>query len=404
MITNGASTEAIAAVGEGALIIDGVLPTDPQESIYVRKVGHGPQIIVLIPGNNTSGIAFEPILQYFRSVDYLNDTYTVYTFDFRGSGYSSYNKKITALKDFASDFEKVMNKISNSPASGVTILGYSMGFGVAIEMIIANPNRYSNIISLTGIGTRGIRVSFTPPQAGTDSAGQIWSAGDWITVSDDAKGIIATGFHQQSWQGINRTYANIKFAWDMIVFEDTLKYNINTSTVTDPTFQSNPHYANALKDVLSIQYMPESLYYSHKFNVSRSDITHTNANGTVVTIMGDSRLGTILTGKNVMLVKAATTDFDHWRGDQVIYDNYTATTKYDLKQAGATVNAVIINANQSYDHGFPIVNPLQTANLIDTFIKGRLSAATASTSLAGSSVQYYPHSETTWETNVFTGF
>lgn len=37
-----------------------------------------------------------------------------------------------------------------------------------------------------------------------------------------------------------------------------------------------------------------------------------------------------------------------------IYDNYTATSKYDLKRAGANVTTVMIDPNQGFDHGFPI--------------------------------------------------
>ena len=398
----GSESGSVSVLGEGSIVVDGTQPGDPQESIYVRKVGHGPQTIVLIPGNNTSGIAFEPMLEYFRSVDAYNDAYTVYTFDFRGSGHSSYNTKITSLRDFALDFEKVMNKIPSFPTSGVTLVGYSMGFGVALEMAIANPARYANLISLTGIGTRGVRVSFADAQVGTDRAGQKWSSGDWVPVTDDEKGLIGTEFQQRSWQGENRSYDNIAFTWDLVVFEDTLKYDINKFNVTDPTFKNNRNYANALIDGLYIQYMPESLYYCHTFNVSQCDCTHTNADGTVVVIKGDGRLGNLLDGKNVMLVKA-TTDFANWRGDQVIYDNYTATTKYDLKQAGATVNAVLIDANQGFDHGFPVDKPFETVKLIDTFIKGNLSPATAANAL-NAKIHYYPNEETTWETSVFTGF
>jgi len=395
-------TDTIAAIGNGSVIIPGIQPGDPAESIYVRKVGHGPQTIVLVPGNNTSGLTFEPMLEYFRAIDALNDAYTVYAFDYRGSGYSSYNKKINSLKDFALDFEKVMNAIDEFPSSNVTLVGYSMGFGVALEMAIANPARYSNLISLTGIGTRGVRVSFAEAQVGTDRAGQTWTAGDWVPVTDDENGIIGTEFQQRSWQGENRSYAGIAFTWDLVVFEDALKFDIAKFSVTDPTFKGSRNYVNALIDGLSIQYMPESLYYCHTLNVSNTDCTHTNADGTVVTIKGDGRLGSLFAGKNVMLVKAKT-DFMNWRGDQVIYDNYTATTKYDLKQAGANVDAVLIEADQGFDHGFPIAKPYETVALIDAFIKGNLSAATAANAL-GATVQFYPNSETTWETSVFTGF
>ncbi len=402
--TGGTTTTTIAAIGAGPITIDGIQASDPKESIYVRKVGHGPQTLVLIPGNNTSGKIFEGMLQYFRSVEALNNAYTVYTFDYRGSGNSSYNKSITGLKDFALDFEKVMNKIEGFPTSGVTLVGYSMGFGVALEMLIANPSRYANVVSLTGIGTRGIRVSFANAgQAGTDSAGQTWAIGDWVTVSDDAKGIVGAGFQQRSWQGDQRTLANVKFVWDMVVYNDVLKYNLNTFSIGDATFTNDINYENSLLDGLYVQYMPESLYYAHKFNVSNFDVTNNNANGSVVTIAGDRRLGTLMTGKKALLVKAST-DFANWRGDQVIYDNYTATSKYDLKQAGATVTAVMIDANQGYDHGFPVAKPLQTVRLIDAFLGGTLTASSASTALGGATVKLYGNTETTWETSTFTGF
>ena len=388
-----APTDTIATLGEGPVIIDGVTASDPKESIYVRKVGHGPKTIVLVPGNNTSGTAFDGMLAVFRSVDAFNDAYTVYAFDYRGSGKSSYNTKITSLRDFALDFEKVMNKISGFPTSGVTLVGYSMGFGVGLEMLIANPARYSHVVSLAGIGTRGVRVSFNAAQAGTDSAGQLWADGDWVTVSDDAKGIVG----------------NVKNIWDLLVYNDVLKYDISKiftpAAITDTTFQASPNYTNSLLDGLSVQYMPESLYYAHKFNVSRADVAKPapNGNGASVTIKADGRLASLLTGKNAMLVKAST-DFIGWRGDQVIYDNYTATSKYDLKQAGATVQAVMINPNQGFDHGFPVARPLETVRLIDTFIKGNLSGASASTALGGAGVAFHPHAETAFETNVFTGF
>lgn len=399
----------VATLGEGAVIINGILPSDPKESIYVRKVGHGPHTIVLVPGNNTSGATFEGMLAVFRSIDAFNDAYTVYTFDYRGSGKSSYNRKITSLRDFALDFEKVMNSITDFPTSNVTLVGYSLGFGVALEMVIANPNRYTNLVGLAGIGTRGVRVSFNAGQAGTDPLGQVWANGDWVTVTDDAKGIVATEFQQRSWQGDQRTFTNVQNIWDMLVYNDILKYDIaqafTPAAITDPTFRASPNYTNSLYDGFNIQYMPESLYYAHKFNVTGSNVVKpaANADGAVVTIPGDGRLGTLLSGKKAMLAKAST-DFGTWRGDQVIYDNYTATSKYDLKQAGATVDAVMINPNQGFDHGFPVAKPLETVRLIDAFIKGTLSAASAPTALGGATVNFYPNAETTWETSVFTGF
>lgn len=407
--TPGANADAIATIGEGAIIIDGAAAGDPKESIYVRKAGHGPKTIVLVPGNNTSGATFDGMMGFFRSVDALNDAYTVYAFDYRGSGKSSYNRKITSLKDFAADFEKVMNKIAGFPASGVTLVGYSMGFGTALEMVIANPGRYAGVVSLAGIGTRGVRVSFNAGQAGTDRTGHPWANGDWVTVADDAAGLAGTEFQQRSWQGDQRTYANVQATWDAVVYNDILKYDIGKAftpaAVTDPAFRASPNYANSLLDGFTIQYMPESLYYSHKFNVSLVNVVKPapNADGTAVTIPGDGRLGALFSGKRALLVKAST-DFAAWRGDQVIYDNYTATSKFDLKRAGADVTAVMIDPNQGFDHGFPVARPLETVRLIDAFIKGDVSATGAATALGGAGAAVYPNGETAWETDTFTGF
>ncbi|MFA6311524.1 MAG: hypothetical protein WC681_08585, partial [Sterolibacterium sp.] len=222
-------------------------------------------------------------------------------------------------------------------------------------------------------------------------------------------GTIGAEFQQRSWQGEQRTFTNVANTWDIVVYNDILKYDLSKAftpaAVTDSTFASMPAYTNSLYDGFNIQYMPESLYYSHKFNVSPLNVVKPtpNADGTVVTIPGDGRLGTLLTGKKALLVKAST-DFANWRGDQVVYDNYTATTKYDLKHAGANVSAVMINPNQGYDHGFPVVKPLETVRLIDSFIKGSLSATSAATALGGATVALYPNAETTWETATFTGF
>ncbi len=406
---SGVNADAIATIGEGAIIIDGAAAGDPKESIYVRKAGHGPKTIVLIPGNNTSGAAFDGMMGFFRSVDALNDAYTVYAFDYRGSGKSSYNRKITSLRDFAIDFEKVMNKIDGFPTSGVTLVGYSMGFGAALEMVIANPGRYANVVSLAGIGTRGVRVGFNAGQAGTDAAGHSWANGDWVTVANDAAGLAGTGFQQRSWQGEQRTYANVQATWDAVVYNDVLKYDIGKAftpaAVTDPTFRASPNYSASLLDGFSIQYMPESLYYSHKFNVSPVNVVKPvpNADGSVVAIPGDGRLGALFNGKRALLVKA-TTDFAAWRGDQVIYDNYTATSKYDLKRAGANVTAVMINPDQGFDHGFPVARPLETVRLIDAFIKGDISASDAASALGGAGIAVYPNAESAWESDIFTGF
>ena len=399
---NGIDADQLGTIGSGLVSVDGANTGDPEESIYVTKVGSGSKTLVLLPGNNTSGVVFNGVLNLMRADNTLNQRYTVYAFDYRGSGSSSYNTPIAGLSDFAEDFEKVMNKIGDFPESDVTLVGYSMGFAVALELAILNPDRYSGLIGLAPVGTRGTRVQFNAGSAGTDGNGAVWQAGDYVPISDDSAGIFATGFHQRSWQGVNRSYDNVKSIWDLLVFNDILDYDPVNFVAGDASYQSHVDYENTLFDVLYVQYMPESLYYTHKFNVSPlSGGTNGNSDGSTVTIAGDDRLGTLLNGKTALLVKAKT-DYVNWRGDLVITDNIVATSKYDLKQAGATTTAVMIDANQDYDHGLTIVKASEIVQLIDAHLQTGLNEADTET-LLGATVDFHEHAETTFETSVFTG-
>ena len=384
--------------GNGFVKISGENQNDPSESIYVRKVGNGPKTIVLLSGNNTSGKSYEPMLNWFRAIESFNSAYTVYVFDYRGSGLSSYNTTISGLKTFAIDFEKVMNAIKDFPQSDVTLVGYSMGAGVSYHLINLNPARYSNFISLTGISTRGTRVPFSNSTGGTDPAtGITWNPGDVFPTNDSTVGIQAAGFHQRAWQGEAKTWNNATFIWDLLVFNDILQFDIVTYTIGDSTFKDSVAYYDTINDLFTIQYMPESLYYCTTNNVTANDITAGTNN---VTIPGSNSLKNNYTNINVMLVKAATADIGAtglWRGDQIVFDIETQNTKYDLKQAGANVTAVLIGYNEGYDHGFPIAKSLETVKIIDTFLNGNLTETNAANVLGVSAVTIYENSETIWE-------
>jgi len=369
------------------------------ERIYVRVAGHGPKSVILLPGNNTSGRIFEPMLSLVRSMDEINDEYTFYAFDYRGSGNSSYYNKIKTLMDFAKDFNEIVQKDGKLSKGGITLVGYSMGFGVAMEMVYLDPEKYDYIISLAGMGTRGIRVFFSANNAGVDpKTGKSYQAGDWVDS------LSAMEFHQRDWQGEKRTFENVKFVWDMMVFNDILKYDPMTLKPTDESFMKNPFYTESLMDVLSIQYMPESLFACHMFNFTDETIEHVNSDGSKVVIPGSGKISAFK-GKMVLLVKVRT-DYTKWRGDLVVMDQVTQNTKYDLKKAGANVDALIIEPDVGFDHGFPIDHPLETLKLICSFIEngGKLDESFLKDLLGDSNFHLYPSEENSWEMKEYGGF
>lgn len=369
------------------------------ETIGLRRVGRGPKAIVLLAGNNCSGAAFGALLDLVASQSDACDRYTFYALDYRGSGRSTYHKSIASLDDFASDFDDVMNSDSLLRKGNVTLVGHSMGFGVALCMVARSRAKVSGLVSLAGIGTRGVRVIFAGNTVGTDpQTGRRYVLGDW---ADSPR---AVAFQQRFWGGESRTLGAVAAAWNLVVFNDILAYDLETMSVGDPAFLEAPSYDAVLADVLNTTYMPESLYASHMFNSTAGLLSHTNQDGTLVTIQGVDRLGA-MDGLDVLLVKAQT-DRLAWRGDLVIADSITQNTKYDLRAAGASATAVILKPGTGYDHGFPIHHPAETLQIITRFVEkaGRLDGEDAEAIFGSGVAVVYSSDERTWEREAYGGF
>ena len=370
------------------------------ETIHVRIAGHGPRPVILLAGNNCSGASFQPMLRLVNASAEIAEKYTFYAFDYRGSGESSYVHPIETLDDFARDFDDVVQQDPMLSDGGITLVGHSMGFGVAQLMVDRDPAKYRTIVSLAGIGTRGVRVLFAGGTVGVDpQTGKSYRLGDW---ADSLEAVI---FHQRAWIGENRTRENVESVWNAIVFNEILRYGLATAAPTDTTYFDDPGYGEAIDDVLQISYMPESLLASHRFNASPYDLEHTNQDGTFISIPGSGRIEGFA-GKRVLLVKARTSRAS-WRGDLVIDDSITQNTKYDLREAGADVTAILIDAGQGFDHGFPFHHPEETLRLIAAFssadAKERDESA-YSEILGTSSYALYGNEERDWERSAYGGF
>lgn len=369
------------------------------ETIHVRMAGCGPSPVVLLAGNNCSGRSFEPLLALVEATKEIREAYTFYAFDYRGSGGSTYVHPIESLDDFARDFADIVQTDPLLQAGNITLVGHSMGFGVAQLMVDLDPSKYSGIVSLAGIGTRGVRVLFAGNTVGDDpETGLSYSTGDWA----DSQSAVA--FHQRSWGGENRTAKNASVIWNMVVFNDVLKFDPLLGIAKEPTYLDNSGYLNAIEDVLSTVYMPESLYASHRFNATSSILQHTNRDGTSVSIPGADRTAAF-EGKRVLLVKAQT-DRTSWRGDLVIDDSITKNTKYDLRRAGATVTAVMLHADHGYDHGFPIHHPAETMQLIAAFAEAsdEPTAQALNSVFGAGTYELYSNAEMEWEREAYGGF
>jgi len=369
------------------------------ETIHVRTTGRGPTPVVLLAGNNCSGAAFGALLAEVEADHAVRDRYTFFAPDYRGSGRSSYRSRVASLEDFARDMADVVSSDPLLRKGRVTLVGHSMGFGVAQCMVALDPTRYSGVVSLAGIGTRGVRVLFAGATVGTDPAtGKEYAPGDW------ADSVHAVAFQQRSWMGERRTLEVVAATWNMIVYNDVLKYDLARLQPTDSAYLNDPGYPPPIADVLTTVYMPESLYAAHRYNATATALGHTNHDGSQVVIPGTDRLAGFR-GQKVLLVKAQT-DRIAWRGDLVIADSITQNTKYDLRRAGARVTAVLLRPDLGYDHGFPIHHPRETLRLLTAFVEtpSELTAEALEPIFGQGSFALYPDHETRWERETYGGF
>ncbi|MEW5826912.1 MAG: alpha/beta hydrolase [Candidatus Bipolaricaulota bacterium] len=369
------------------------------EAIGVLRVGRGDEAVVLLAGNNCSGEAFRELLCRVAARADVYNRYTFYALDYRGSGRSTYHHPITSLDDFAADFAEVIESDSCLRRGDLTLVGHSMGFGVAQCLAVRSRASVSRLISLAGIGTRGVRVMFSPTTGGTDpQTGKHYALGDW------ADSIDAVAFQQRSLWGEQRSPEDMAAAWNLVVFNEVLAYDLARMSVGDPAYLETPAYRAVLEDVQKTQYMPESLYASHMFNFAAETLSHRNQDGAVVTLPGADRLDA-LAGLDVLLVKAET-DRLRWRGDLVIADSITQNTKYDLRVAGANVTAVMLKSGRGYDHGFPIHRPAETLQLITAFVEAGTMDRSAAAAIFGSDdvAVVYSTDERDWERETYGGF
>lgn len=116
-----------------------------EQIAYIEK-GTGNETILLIHGNLASSVHMVTMM------DALSDKYHVIAPDLRGFGDSSFNNDFTSLKELAEDLLLFCEQLNIKSAH---VLGWSTGFGVAMELAILNPNLVKSLFSLEGMSVKG---------------------------------------------------------------------------------------------------------------------------------------------------------------------------------------------------------------------------------------------------------
>jgi pimeloyl-ACP methyl ester carboxylesterase len=116
------------------------------ETIAYRERQGGEKKVLLIHGNMTSSKHWDVVLNK------MSEEYKLYALDLRGFGLSSYNKRITSIKDFSDDVKLFVDEIG---LKDFAIVGWSTGGAVAMHFTADYPGYCNKLILLASESTRG---------------------------------------------------------------------------------------------------------------------------------------------------------------------------------------------------------------------------------------------------------
>ncbi len=100
------------------------------EMLAYERVGNGDKYLLCIHGN------FSSHKHYARLMNNVPQGYTLIVPDMRGFGDSTYNTRITCLKDLAEDLKDLCDILGIDECA---VLGWSLGGGVAMELAVLAP-------------------------------------------------------------------------------------------------------------------------------------------------------------------------------------------------------------------------------------------------------------------------
>lgn len=116
------------------------------EKIAYIDQGTSEKIILLIHGNMASSATMITL------IDALKDDYRVVAPDMRGFGDSSFNQNFTTLEALAFDMFLFCKALKIKKAH---VIGWSTGFGVAMELALLAPQLVMSLFSIEGMSVKG---------------------------------------------------------------------------------------------------------------------------------------------------------------------------------------------------------------------------------------------------------
>ncbi|MFW5842065.1 MAG: alpha/beta fold hydrolase [Bacillota bacterium] len=115
---------------------------------YLETNKDKPQTILLVHGNMSSGVHYQPLIERIKD-------YHVLAPDLRGFGDSTYLNPIASLEDFADDLHAFLDAVD---VDKVVFVGWSTGGGIGLKFAAKYPERISQLVLLESASYRGYPI------------------------------------------------------------------------------------------------------------------------------------------------------------------------------------------------------------------------------------------------------
>ena len=116
------------------------------ETLAYQQTNTSGPVLMLVHGNMSSKGFFTPTMES------LSSKMNVFAVDMRGFGDSTYHHRFDSLKELADDLNELVVHLN---LKDVTLLGWSTGGGVVLEMAASIHDRFKQVILLDSVGLSG---------------------------------------------------------------------------------------------------------------------------------------------------------------------------------------------------------------------------------------------------------
>lgn len=171
------------------------------ETLTYREREGGERKVLLIHGNMTSSKHWDVLMER------LDPNFKIYAVDMRGFGGSTYNKRVTSIKDFSDDIKLFVDEIG---LKDFAIVGWSTGGAVAMQFVADYPGYCDKLVLLASCSTRGYPFYGVKPDGTPDLEKRLKTLED--IEADQGKTIP----FQQAYDTNNREF--LKLVWNTAIY------------------------------------------------------------------------------------------------------------------------------------------------------------------------------------------